>query len=287
MSWIRRDFVAFGLLASAVGIAGCSDKQGESESVARDRAASAATFVTASMGEVKRGLPQSAAILGKHIAADPGADLLGLQRSISAARDGVQDLRMSKIAFCSFVDATGVVVRSETDPDLLATKNVFPAFPDLKKATEAGSALVETFGEMDEMRGVKTGPDLVYVAAHVVKDEANAVRGELIAGFSLRVLAYYVEETAKRENMEAASKVGNKNPPVLYAFVFKGPKVLAPPRTPDVNAEALEKLDLPGKTQNGPYKGAVEISGRTFGIAAERTPELAPDAGVAVIASAL
>ena len=54
---------------------------------------------------------------------------------------------------------------------------------------------------------------------------------------------------------------------------------------PDVNAHAIEALDLVGKTAGGPWRGGIEITGRGFGVAGARAPELGDDAALAVLAS--
>ena len=50
-------------------------------------------------------------------------------------------------------------------------------------------------------------------------------------------------------------------------------------------AEAIERLDPLAKAASGLWRGQVEITGRTFGVAAQRTPELAEDTGIAVMMS--
>jgi hypothetical protein len=74
--------------------------------------------------------------------------------------------------------------------------------------------------------------------------------------------------------------------PIAYVFLLKGNKAYGSPLlSADVNAQALEGLGLLEKTSAGPYKGNIEITGRTFGVAAQRTPELGDDAAVAVLLS--
>ncbi|MCK6590831.1 MAG: hypothetical protein L6Q76_25005, partial [Polyangiaceae bacterium] len=92
-------------------------------------------------------------------------------------------------------------------------------------------------------------------------------------------------ETAKRDLIEAAKQESRKKMPLVYVFVLRGKKAYGAPITPDVNAQAVEGLDLIEKTASGLWKGSVDITGRTFGVAAQRTPELGPDAGLAVIMS--
>ena len=66
---------------------------------------------------------------------------------------------------------------------------------------------------------------------------------------------------------------------------MRGSKAYGGPMTPDVNAEAIEKLDLASKIGSGPYRGTLEITGRKFGVAAQKTPDLSDDTGLAVLMS--
>ncbi len=264
--------------------AGCGDAARSSEKVASDRLPAVVALVKEDVAQVRTGLPQGAAKLGKLLGADAGADLAGLQRSIGAARAGVKELQFAKSTFFTFVDPAGISLRSEADPDLLATKSVFSALPKLKKATEASSGVVEDFGDLKEIH-IRAGNDFTWAAAHPVKDDKGEVRGAFVTGWTMRGLAYHLEEMTKREVVEAAKKEGKKSVPVIYVFVLRGKKAYGAGQTPDVNTQAVEGLDLLSKAQSGNYAGTLDITGRTFGVAAARTPEYAEDMGVAVIAS--
>jgi hypothetical protein len=244
-----------------------------------------AAVVKDDVAQVRNGLPAGAAKLGSSLDADTLASPSGLQRAVAAARASSKDLELAKSTFFSLTDAAGTVIRSEIDPDLLAGKSVTGAFPSLKKALEPGSGVVEAFGEMKEMRGAKTGPDLAWVAAHPVKDDKGQVKGAFVTGWSLRAFAYHLDQVAKRNALEAAKARGKKNPALEYVFVIKGKTAYGTPTAPDVNAQALEKLDLVEKTKAGLYRGNVEITGRVFGVAAQRTPELGDEAALAVLAT--
>jgi hypothetical protein len=106
-----------------------------------------------------------------------------------------------------------------------------------------------------------------------------------VTGWSFRRYAYYLEEAAKREQHEDAQKRGEKSVPLLYVFVVHDKKAYGAPLTPDVDAEAIEKLDVVAKTGAGPFRGQVVVTERTFGVAAQRTPELGPDTAVTVLLS--
>jgi hypothetical protein len=265
----------------------CQEDGKTSQKQAAELCAKLAPVVAEDVGQVRTGLPAGSQKLATLIDTDPGANLLGLQRAIAGARASVKELEFAKSTFFSFADPSGTVLRSEADPDMLANRSVLASFPELRKVLAPGSGLVEAFGEMQEMRGVRNGPDLQWVAVHPVKASDGELKGLFVTGWSFRAYAYRLQEAAKRDIAEIAKRDGLKSTPLLYVFAWKGAKAYGGPVTPDVNTEALEKLDLPSKTASGPWSGTVEIAGRTFGAAAQRTPELAADAGVAALVSTL
>jgi hypothetical protein len=138
---------------------------------------------------------------------------------------------------------------------------------------------------MQEMRGVRNGPDLAWAVAHPVKDAGGQMKGVFLTGWSFRGFAYHLDETAKRHLKDEAQKNDEKSVPLLYVFAMKKGKAYGAPQTPDVDAEAIEKLDILAKTQQGPWRGQVEITGRTFGVAAQRAPDLGDLAAIVVLAS--
>jgi hypothetical protein len=282
--WSSFGWAAPAALLVSVLQTGCTDAAKASEKAANDRLPGVVALVKDDVAQVRKGLPEGAAKLGKLLGPDPGADLAGLQRAISSARAGVKDLELAKSTFFTFVDTTGTALRSEADPDLLATKNVFASLPKLKKAVEGPDPVVEEFGDLREV-AIRAGNDFEWAAASPVKDDTGKVRGAFVTGWSFRSLAYHLEEMAKREVVAEAQKNGMKGVPVLYVYVLRGKKAYGTAQAPDVNTQAIEGLDLLSKAQNGPYTTHLEITGRTFGVAAQRTPEYAEDMGVAVLAS--
>lgn len=271
-------------MALAASLVACDDGKKASEQDAVDSVQHLLTIVKEDVLQVRRGLPEGAAKLAPLLDADTIANPANLQRAIATARAAVPDLAVAKSTFFSYADANGTVLRSEGDPDLLARKALFPTFPTLKKAADAGSGIVEATGEMQEMRAAKTGNDLAWVVAHPVKD-GSGVKGLFVTGWSYRGLAYHLDDAAKRAFTEDAKKAGKKNPPFGYVFVVKGQKAYGAPTAAPVNVETIEKLDVLEKTKGGVYRGNVEITNRVFGVAAARAPELGDDAAIAVLAS--
>ena len=269
----------------AVVLAGCDDGKKASEESAVKELAQLLPVIKEDVVQVRRGLPEGAKKLGALVTSDTLASPPLLKKAIASARASVKDLEIAKSTFFSYADEKGAVLSSEADLDLLAGHNVLSPFPTLKKALEPNGGVVEAFGEMIEMRGARSGPDLAWVAAAGVPDDKGVAKGLFVTGWSFRALAYHLEMTAKRQVNEAAEKAGKKNPPIVYVYVVKNGVAYGTPTTPEVNAEAVQKLDLAAKTAAGPFRTATEITGRAFGIAATRVPELGDDAVLAIVAS--
>jgi hypothetical protein len=263
---------------------GCDDSTKKSENAAVTVLAQITGLPDKDMAAVREGLPDGAKALATELPTDAG-DLKGTQEAIKRTREQNEKLRFAKSTFFVFTTADGVVVRSEYDPDSLADKNLFTAFPDLKKAADPKAGLAETFGEMTEMRRVKRGEDMEWVAAVPVVGKDGKLKGTFASGWSFRAYTNFLEQQAKRYLDEQAKNSKDHKIPVMYVYVIKGGKAYGGPETPDENAEAVAKLDLPSKVKNGPYKGHLDITGRVFGVAAEPAKALGDDAALAVVTS--
>lgn len=275
------------LIGGLALLVGCERKHELSEQRAVEELARLLVTVDEDVRQVREGLPKGATKLASHLETSPTQSLPALQRAIQWTRSAVPDLDVAKSTFFSLTDPFGIVLRSEADPDLLAQRSIIEAFPAMKQALDPKSGNVEAFGEMDELRGVRKGNDLAWVVAHPVKDTAGALKGIFVTGWSFRRYAYRLEQQAKHDLTEAAEKSNDKNIPLVYVFVLRDKRAYGAPVTPDVNAEAIERLDPLAKAASGSWRGQLEITGRRYGVAIERTPKLAEDTGVAVILSLL
>lgn len=277
----RLPLIAFAALA----LAGCDDGKKLSEKEAFEEVAHIAPIVKEDVEQVRKGLPAGAAKLAQKADADTLGNNSALQKAVADSRAAVKELDVAKSTFFAITDATGTVLRSETDPDMLAGKSVITPFPALEKALDPAAGVVEAFGEMVEMRGLRTGQDLAWVAVHPMKDD-KGLKGLFVTGWSFRKYAAYLDDKAKRHVSEISVKAEKKTVPIVYVFLFKGSKAYGSPLlSADVNAQAIEGLGILEKTSAGPYKGNIEITGRNFGVAAQRTPELGDDAAVVVLLS--
>ncbi len=277
--------VALPLALAALGLAGCDDGKKLSEREAAEEVERIAPIVKEDVEAIRKGLPLGAAKLAEKADADTLGNNTALQRAIAQSRAQVKELDTAKSTFFSITDASGMVLRSEADPDLLTGHSVIAAFPTLKKALDPASGTVEAFGEMVEMRGLRTGQDLAWVLVHPMKDD-KGLKGLFVTGWSFRKYAAYLDDKARRHLEAASLKAEKKTVPIAYVFLIKGAKAYGSPLlSAEVNATALEGLGLLEKTATAPYKGNIEITGRSFGVAARRTPELGDDAAVVVLLS--
>lgn len=282
---MRSKFAAsFVVPVLVIGLASCADPT-KQEQIAVDVLAKIAPVADAEVAQVRRGLPPGAKLLGEQVEAEPGTNLVALQRAVHGARVNTEDLRTSKCTFFSFADASGVIQRSEIDPDNLAQKQIFTVFPALKKALEPNAAVAEAWGDMEEMRIAKTGPEYQWVVAHAVRDKEGQTKGLFVTGWSLRRFAYHIDQAARDDLVKAVERERKVKVPLVYVFVVKDGKAYGAPMAPDVNAHAIEGLDLVTKTQNGPFRGHLEVTGRVFGIAAQKAPSLGDSVVLSVMIS--
>lgn len=279
---------AFAAQALALAVVGCSNNAKISEEKAAAHVERLAKVADEDVQEVRRGLPRGAQALSAVWAmagANPQANRPAVCRKLEQARNGDRDLMVAKSTFFALADAQGVVLCSDQDPDTLVGKTLLSAFPQLRKAIEGTP--VETVGTMPEVGAKPNVADQEWLSGVPVRDSSDTIRGIYVSGWSYKRFAYHLEETLKHDiTIEAIqAKKDRFKQPLLYVFVFAGPKVYGAPVTPQVNAESLEKVDLPARTANGPHRQPLEIMGRSFGLAATRIPALGPDTGVAVIRS--
>ncbi len=281
----RRTLLSLPLALPFAGGLGCTDLGKASEEAAFGAIDFGLELLRRDVDQVRKGLPEGVKVFEKRMPADPLGGRLELQTAIKAARENVDNLQFAKSTFFSFATPDGLVLRSEIDPDRLVDKNVLKAFPDLKKALEPNAGLVEAYGEMEELRGVKQGPDLAWIVAHAVTGADGAVKGLFLSGWSFRLYARVVQEGVRAKLMEATKDKENKKVPLVYTYLLKNNGAYGDPDAPDVNAEHLVKLEVGSKSQGADFRTHLEIEKRAFGIGAKKAPELGEGAALAVVAS--
>lgn len=274
-------WLCWATLASVVSA--CKDEGEISQNFAKAHVLELAPAARTDVSEIRNGLPSGAkcleaffnrATLGPEDAEDARAALTQCQNK-------VQDLRVAKSTFFAAVTTQGNVIRNDRDQDLMAGKNLFSAYPELRQAL-AGK-YVESQGSLLEASGVKGRHDAQWVAAEPVKVE-GVVRGLYVTGWSWSAYAYRLEFALRNAALSALGE--REKAPLLYVYVLVGDAVFGAPISPVVNAQEIARLrPLVQATEKLPFSARLEITGRTFGLAVLRTPVLGKNVAIAVLRS--
>jgi hypothetical protein len=269
----------FGALTSS-----CKDQAKESASHAVEDVAELALLVDKDVAEIARGLPDGAKQLAPLVAngADPKQDIAAVRKALLRMRRDVADLNIAKSTFFALADPSGVAIRNDLEEDVMAGQNLFTIFPALTKSKDEYTTTTGSFPNAS----TKNGPDEDWVAALPVKRENGSLGALLVTGWTYRYFARHLQVSLNDRLVERAkaSKSDDKMP-VFYVAIFDRSGVYSAPLTPQVDEKALGEQDLASKTASGVVQGTLNITGRAFGFAAERTPKLAPDTGIVVLRS--
>lgn len=289
----RRRWLGVVALAG-LGLAGlgCEDTAKRSEEAGREALPVLEQLIERDIAQVQKGLPKGVEILAKRLGEDPAVDRLQVQQSIKAARENVEELNFAKGTFFAFAAPSGVVLRSEADPDRLVDQNLFDAFPGLKKVVEPNAGVVEVWGELEGMRGVRNGPDLAWVAAHAVAGVPGSAtekqpRGVFLTGWSFRAYAGYLQAAARQHFETKARDAGGGKTPLVYVFITRGDQAYGDAVSPDVTAEQVAKLGLYEKAGEGVHATQITVEKTPFAVVAKRAPKLGPEVAIAVLAAML
>jgi hypothetical protein len=268
------------LLASS--LAACTDHAKESEKLAIPQVEALAKNANDDVGQVERGLPGGAKGLLPLYAnkGDPHQDLPAVRRALVRIRREVPDLTVAKSTFFALADDKGIAIRNDLEEDAMAGRNLVQLFPALSK-TLAGEYVTTTGTFVPPAPGTH---DKDWIAAAPVKDDANAVVGMLVTGWTLKRYAYRLQEQLRHDMTEAQ---GNGKLPIDYVCMFDKDGAYCERQTPQVNEQALTDLGLFAKTAGaGTVSGTLTLTDRPFGWAAVRLPKMG-DVGVVVLRSEL
>lgn len=268
-------------VAASLALPACDSAAKESEARATENVTRLAALADADVEEVRKGLPEGAKRLlplltdGKELV--PGR----VRAEMKKVREAVTVLQLAKSTFFAVAGADGVVLASDLETDGMGGKSIVQALPGVEKGR---TGYTELLGEWDEARGVKTGPDAVWVAAAPVGD-----KGLYVTGWSLRRFAHHLEEQLKTDLRHGGKDTKKaEKMPIVYAFVVRDGKAYGAPVVPEVNAKAVEALQLASKVSGDAVAhGQVEITHRGFGWAAKRAPKLCDSCVIALLRSEL
>jgi hypothetical protein len=268
-------------LIGAVALSACTADPKKSAELALEHAAFLAPPAAKDVVEVRTALPQGEPYFqslwkdGHDASLDPEAALDALNK----ARNKVQDLRLVKSTLFALVSADGKVIRTDQSQDMMAGKNLFETFGALREA--ASGKYTEARGSMPEARGVEGKPDGQWLAAAPVSADGK-VRGLYVSGWSWALYTHRLESALQGHLID----LDKRDKPLVYVFVVVGKQAFGARITPLVNSEAIEKLDPMSHLGDADsYSTTLEITGRQFGVAFKKVPELGPDVAIGVLRS--
>ena len=271
----------------------CTDKGKVSEKGAAGQIGQVVATVDADVAEIDRGLPLGAAkaatILYRN--GDPRDDLGAVRKGLAKVQRDVPDLTAAKSTFFALLDAKGVAVRNNLETDAMGGRDLFTLFPGLAAAgREPVGSTFGLFAEGTVATDAGVSLDPTWIAASAIRGDAGdagapQVVGYLATGWSLRRFAYHLQDSLRVAEKKKALDQSDSKLPILYVAVFDEEHVYTAPQTPQVSEDALGKLGLFGKTEGATPSGVLELEGRAFGWAAQRTPKWNPKLGVVLLRS--
>jgi hypothetical protein len=268
--------IALSAMMLLVFASGCDSGARESVRLAAEEVQTLEKAASEDIRQIRTGLPLGAAQLAlAYKEATRGMDPETAKRALEKSRNKVGDLRVAKSTFFALVQLDGTVLRNDQEQDRMAGKNLFAAFPALKRALSEPS--------MPEAAEVRGRSDAQWVAAVPVKGE-GATLGVYATGFSWSAYAYRLENSARSN---ARSKLKERETlPLLYVYVVVDRDVYGAPVSPEVNAKVVKEQSVLDKSSPGkPYTAEVEITGRKFALAAAPAPALGERVAIAVLRS--
>jgi hypothetical protein len=272
-------FVLFGLLIAL--LSACEDSGKKSAEHAQRHVRELAVVAREDVRQIRTGLPLGAAELSKLLPAEGEIDAPTAREALNKARSKVPDLRVAKSTFFVVASPSGVILRNDREQDRMVGKNVFDAFPGVRPALQGG--YVETRGSMPEAAEVRGRPDAQWVAAAPVGPQ-GAPRALYVTGWSWSSYAYRLQN-ALLSSLRGSLKE-RETMPLVYVFVVVDQEVYGVGEAPDVTLRTVREQGLNGKLQPGRTLAVpLELTGRSFGLAAELVLELGPKVAVVVLRS--
>jgi hypothetical protein len=279
--WTRRR-LGQSLLALGAGtfLPGCRKSSAHSAQQAVEHVKLLKKAIRADVEEVNNGLPRGAELLTEYVATESLEDASALGTALEKTRNKIQDLRSCKATFFALTDPSSLVLRSDQRPDLLAGRSLNEAFPELQRVFAGAS--VRTRGKIQQAATVPR-PDAQWLAAEPIR-VGGQIKGAYVAGWSWSGYAYRLENQLRSAVRSTVTPPDKE--PLLYVYVLVEDQAFFAKVSPEVTGRELVALRLFDQAKADAIVTAErEITGRDFGIAFARTPELGENVGIAVVRS--
>lgn len=274
----------FGLFWGAFSLLlGCEDTGKISAQKATAHMVYIEKAVRTDVQEIKRGMPAGAKAL-EELFRNASPEVPGpedARQALATVRSKNNDLDSAKSTFFLIAAADGTILRNNLEEDEMAGKNLFEVYPAAGKNRK--DAYYEFNGSWDVARGVNNRDDAQHCAVAPIAIGGKTV-GYFVSGFSWSSYAYRLETSLRSEILQN-TKEGEKVP-LLYVYVVAGGKSYGAPVSPEVNGEAILKLNPVEKAKGGKVVSVpLEITRRQFGVALRHFPDLGEDVVIAVLRS--
>lgn len=189
---------------------------------------------------------------------------------------GISQFVTSPMSFLAVVDAEGVVIARDAEPDRLKGKNMKKSFPPVRAALEQGE-VGYALGEFEGGDDVDSSWSIVFASPVSVDGERV---GAVVSGIPLWRLAQRLSRQMRVDNSPRIEQGL-----VLWAYLLKGDRLFhmgTPPELDDVLPSGSELRSQ--LSQNGDeVTGHVVLHGRTYGYGAAPLPEVGEDVALLVV----
>lgn len=186
---------------------------------------------------------------------------------------GVMELVASPMSFMAAVDASGVVVARDAEPDQMKGMNLAEQFPVVRRALSGsrGYALSE-FASLE--RGGEPSVTILFAAPSRAQ---GRVVGAIVVGIPLWRLQ---QRMTKQLQVETAGEPGT----IVWAYVYRGDKIFHHGTPPDLDQVvpnlAARRAGL--ASSPGGYTGEMSQFDVWYGFGVMPLPRIGPDVGVIV-----
>lgn len=262
---------------------GCEDTGKVSAQKAATHMDYIAKAVRGDVEEIRRGMPAGAKALEElfESAAPEVPGPVDTREELLRVRAKINDLDSAKSTFFLVATADGTIIRNNLEEDEMAGKNLFEVYPAAAKNRK--DSYYEFNGSWDIARGVNNKDDAQHCAAAPITSKGKTV-GYFVSGWSWSSYAYRLETSLRSEILQNTKEGGKV--PLLYVYVLAGGRAYGAPVSPEVNGQAIVKLNPLEKTKAGNVVAIpLEITRRQFGVALQHFPELGDDVVLAVLRS--
>ncbi len=272
------------MIASAVLLVACDEgAQHCQQEIIREHAPRVREIVREDIERGVRGVEQAATKLARgFVLEDHEQREREMRTALHLLRQpprGVEELMISPISFLAAVDASGVVIARDAEPDPMAGFDASEAFEIVRRALESGEsgyALVEFPNPLPDQPSSHT---VLYVAP---SRRDGRIVGAVLAGTPLWRTAQRVGRQLQAEHSDELREGA-----ILWVYLYRGDELHHHGTPPDLgNVVPDDAARTAGLARSpGGFTGELAQFGRWYGYGVFPLPRIAPEVGAIVFCS--